>query len=356
MCEPAHHSTEPIRNPRRQYCMKRHLLTALTVVSIAVPVLMQAQSSRAALTTPHFAFYSDLATNTHDALIAVATARRARQPDPFSASEQACFARLAPREREAWNRAIDDYAAANSTNPQRYYERMVLAGLIRAETVTDPADREFLRTWIALRDAATPAYRRCRWPAQDRMNRQWIARVKPLLADYEQNLGDQLPRLFATPWAGLPFRVDVVNVAGFSGANSADRDQPPTLHILVSSTNPSNQGPAALETVFHEASHFLSAPDSPLAVALQRAAMESRVTLPPDFVHQVHFFLTGEAVRRAYAQRGASEYTPYLFALKLFSDQSRESISRTWGSYVDGARTLDQAAHDVVQAMTPRPQ
>jgi hypothetical protein len=30
----------------------------------------------------------------------------------------------------------------------------------------------------------------------------------------------------------------------------------PTLHILVSSTNAGNQDRAALEVVFHEASHF----------------------------------------------------------------------------------------------------
>ena len=132
--------------------------------------------------TAHFAFYSDLATNTHDALIAVAVARRAKQPGPFSASEQACFERLPAPERDAWNRAVDDYVAAKSTNEQRVDERFVLAGYMRVEDPTAEIDRQFLQTWLPLLKSATPAYQRCRWPAQDRSNRDWIARVKPLLA------------------------------------------------------------------------------------------------------------------------------------------------------------------------------
>jgi hypothetical protein len=336
--------------------MKLPLLTILAVFGLALTGAAQARPKGAILVTPHFAFYSDLATNTHDALIAVATARRAQQPSPFSASEQACFERLPAREREAWNRAVDDYVAAKSTNLQRVFERFVLAGFMRVDDASDAADRQFLQTWIPLREAATPAYRRCRWPTQDRLNREWIARVRPLLATYERSLGDELPRRFAKPWDGLPFRVDIVNVVGFSGGNSATPGDPPrTLHILASSTNPANQGQAALELVFHEAAHYLAMPDAPLAIALRKAAADAGVTFPPDVLHEVHFFIAGEAVRRAFAQHGAPAYTPYLFALKLFSDGSRAAVSRTWGSYVDGARTLDEAARDLAESMKTQP-
>jgi hypothetical protein len=306
------------------------------------------------LTTAHFAFYSDLSTNVHDALIAVATARRTNQPDPFSESELACMTGLPTAERDAWDRAVEDYVGARSTNRQRYYERMSLAGFVRPDSAAEASDREFLRQWNGLREAATPAYRQCRWPAQDALNRQWIDHVGSLLTTYEQALGDRLPRLFASTWRGLPFRVDVVNGAGFSGANSADNDDPPTLHILVSSTNPSNQGPAALETVFHEACHFLTLPDSALSVALRNAAARAAATLPPDVVHQVHFFITGEAVRRVLADRGVT-YTPLLFTLKLFSDRFRDSVSRAWPPTADDARALDEAADNLVRGMNAQP-
>ncbi len=331
----------------------KHLVLLLAAIA-TFPLTVRGQASDdAVLRTAHFAFYSDPATNAHDQLIAVAVARRGNQPDPLTADEQACFDKLPAASRTAWTRAADDYIAAASSNLQRLYERMDLAGLIRGDDVKDPADQLFLRQWRALLDAATPAYRQCRWPAQDRLNRQWIVHVQGLLAIYERDLGNRLPELFAAPWAGLPFRVDVVNVGTPLGANSANRDEPPTLHILASSTNRLNQGPAALETVFHEATHFLSMPSSPLAVALRKAAADTGVTPPADIVHQVHFAITGEAVRRAFAARGVT-YAPSLVALKLFSDEFRDAASRTIPAYLDGRRTLDQTAADLVAVLPSR--
>jgi hypothetical protein len=69
-----------------------------------------------------------------------------------------------------------------------------------------------------------------------------------------------------------------------------------------------------------------------------------------DFVHQVHFFMTGEAVRRAMTARG-EPYTPYLYAPRLFTDSFREAASRTWPACMDGKRTLEEAAGDLVRAM-----
>lgn len=57
--------------------MKRFAIL-FALIGIGVPVGMaQTRPKGAILVTAHFAFYSDLATNTHDALIAVAVARRA---------------------------------------------------------------------------------------------------------------------------------------------------------------------------------------------------------------------------------------------------------------------------------------
>ncbi len=42
---------------------------------------------------------------------------------------------------------------------------------------------------------------------------------------------------------------------------------------------------------------------------------------------------------------------PYLYVQKLFSDRFRESAARIWPAYLDGTRTLDQAASDLVSSM-----
>jgi len=332
-------------------------VTAGLIAIIASPALATAQTATSSLvlTTPHFAFFSDLPTNVHDALIAAATARRSKEPEVFTAgADKTCFGGLPGADRDGWMRAVDYYTASTSTRFQRVMQRLELAGLVQRDGLSDSSDRRFLEEAAAVRMAATPAYRQCRWPSQDAVNRRWIDRVKTLLAAHETTLGKELPALFKVPWAGLPFRVDVVETALPVGADSASPDFP-TLHILVSSTNSANQDRAALEIVFHEASHFLTNPDSPLSTALTAAAMESGFTPPAGFVHQVHFFMTGETVRRVLARAGESAYTPYLYANKLFGDRFRDAVARTWPAYMDGTRTLTDAARDLVRALSEPP-
>ena len=324
------------------------------IAMLVVPGVASAQGppSSLVLTTRHFAFHSDLPTNVNDALVAAAGARRTKQPEPFaSGPEKTCLDGLPSAERERWERAIAYYTDSKATNFQIVLLRFKLAGLRQRNGMDDTANLQYLDEITAVREAATPAYIKCRWSAQDALNRQWIDRVKPLLDRYETSLGEEFPRLFQMPWTGLPFRVDVVETAGFGGANAAMTDSSMS-HIRVSSTNRDTQARAALESAFHEAAHALTTPGSPLATALASAVKESGGTLPRmDLVHAVHFFISGEAVRRAFARAGEPPYTPYLYALKLFPDQFREAAARIWPAYMDGTRTMAQAAGDLVRAL-----
>ena len=328
----------------------KHL--AAVLVLAATPAIGAAQTAApgALLTTTHFAFYSDLATNVNDALIAAVGARRAMQPELFRAGpEQACFDALPASARDGWTRGVGYYVEGKSTGLQRLLLRLELAGLVPRDAITDTVNRGYLEEVAAIRAAATHAYQQCRWPAQDARNRAWLDQVRPLLARHEAAVGQELPRLYRVPWNGLPFRVDIVDVVSVNGGNSASPDSP-TLHILISSSNATNQQANALEMLFHEASHFLTTPDSPLSAALAAAAREVNLTLPNDIVHQVHFFITGDAVRRVRARAGEA-YTPVVLAQKLFPDASREAIARTWPAYLDGSKTMNEAAADLVQAL-----
>jgi len=93
-------------------------------------------------------------------------------------------------------------------------------------------------------------------------------------------------------------------------------------------------------------------PDSPLSTAIASAIKEAGVAPPRmDLVRAVHFFITGEAVRRAFARDGGQPYTMYLSAQRLLSDRFRESAARIRTTYMDGAHTLAQAAADQVRAL-----
>jgi hypothetical protein len=192
--------------------------------------------------------------------------------------------------------------------------------------LSSPAEKQLIMVETAMRSAASPAYKACRWPEQDAENRRWIDNVTKLLTVHEAALADRLERLFAAKWAGLPFRVDVVDRANGTGATTLNTN-PPGAHILVSSANPNNQGAAALEIVFHEASHFLTGRGMPLSPTLA-AAQRAVAAVRGDYTHQVHFFLTGEAVRQEYARVGDAQYTPLLFALQLFSDRFRSVVQK----------------------------
>jgi hypothetical protein len=309
-------------------------------------------------TTPHFAFYSDFATNLNDALIAAGLARKRAEPELFHAgAEVACFGELPPSARAGWERAVDYYAEIISPGrfddrPQ-FLVRMHLAGFDE-ETRDDPGAGQFNDLAGAFLAAATPAYEACRWPAQDAANRRWVEELIPRLAAHEPKIAPRLEELYQRPWTGLPIRFDVVETVDWSGANTIIRS-PTGGHTLIST---SNQGLTALEVVFHEASHLLMDRGDPLQKALAEAAKEHGVALPRDLWHLVLFYTTGETVRQALGQAGEPGYTPML--VEIFSRSKawaryREALESTWPAYLDGKRTLSEAAGDLIQAL-PEPE
>ena len=331
-------------------------MAAVMVIAPSAGLAQTPGRAAAVATTSHFAFYSDFATNLNDAVIAAGAARRAKKPELFhSGAETACFDGLPTAERAAWNRVVDYYAEivspAQYTAPVQALPRLELAGILTKEDLTEATERRFLEIANGFRRAAASASERCRWSAQDVANRRWIEGLLPLLATYGATLAQRLPVLYGTPWAGMPFRVDVVETVSFAGADSLNLLEP-GLHILVSSSSPNNQGREALEIVFHEASHFLTGAKTPLRAALAAAARDAGGAVRGDLTHPVQFYMTGEAVRRVLDKPGEPPYTPVLYALSLFSPEFREAVQKTWPAYMDGKRTLQKAAADLIRALS----
>lgn len=304
------------------------------------------------VTTPHFAFYSDFDTNLNDALIAAGVARKGNKPELFhSGPEAPCFSELPPSARAAWNGAVDYYAEiispAGWIDRQQYLLRVQLAGF--DEEWKDAGDRQFVEIARSFRGAATPAYKACRWAAQDEKNRRWIEELRSRLAADEQRIAPRLEQLYQKRWNGLPIPADVVETVDWSGANSILRD-PAGGHLLISN---SYQGPAAFEVVFHEASHLLMGRGDPLRQALDRAASAVGFRLPGDLWHVVLFYTTGEAVRRILDDGGKPGYTPMVYA--IFDRGTwvgyRKALESSWRPYLDGKRALSEAAASLIDAL-----
>jgi hypothetical protein len=219
----------------------------LALVGIAVCVVLltagapcaygQTGTPNAVLTTPHFAFYSDFATNLNQTLVSDFVARRDKRPGLFeTGADKACFDALPSTARDGWGRAVE-YYRTNKANPgQTLLLRLELAGLVERAKLDDPESRAVLDAFARARDDAGPAYRACKWSAQDAANRAWVGRLEPLLRTHANGLAEQLPKLFQAGWRFLPFRVDVVDYVGFANGNSAS-ERSGRFHILVSSTH-----------------------------------------------------------------------------------------------------------------------
>jgi hypothetical protein len=147
----------------------------------------------------------------------------------------------------------------------------------------------------------------------------------------------------------LPILVDVVETVDWSGANSSWSDSGQG-DILISSSTP---GAAALETLFHEASHILMARSDPVRQALARAVRAADFRLPNDLWHVVLFCTTGEAVRQILDERGQSGYTPMVY--EIFGRGSwveyREALENNWRPCIDGKRSLAEAAASFIAAV-----
>ncbi len=301
-------------------------------------------------TTPHFAFYSDFATNLNDALIAAGGARNDGAPELFhdGSEEESCFVDLPSSARTGWDLAVDYYAKVISPNSwlgrQQYLLRADLAGF---DQEFDAGARRFIEIAQGIRMAATPAYEACRWSLQDAENRRWIDKLIPQLSAHESAITGRLEQLYQTPWHGLPIRIDIVSAALPVGANTFDN---PPHSLISSSIEDSDQ----LEIVHHEASHTLMRREDPMQQALAKAARELDIELPRDLWHVVLFYTTGETVRRILEAAGEPGYTPYMYRYNLWNGRwgkYRNAIEKTWPAYLDGQRTLSQAASDLLRAL-----
>ena len=302
--------------------------------------------------THDFAFFSDFEPNLNDALIAAGVARRFGKPELFRAGAEAgCFAKLPESTRAGRDGAADYYAKivspSGSNSTQRYLIRVQIAGF--DEDLRNDTDRQFAEIARSFRAAAAPAYRACRWAAQDGENRRWIEELKPGLVSGEEKIGPRLEKLYGTKWTGLPIPVDVVETVDFSGANTILRG-PGSGHILIATENPQR---AAVETVFHEASHLLMGRGAPVQKALEDAASAAGAHMPGDLWHVVLFYTTGEAVRAVKDAGGGAPYTPMLYEIFERGSwaQYRKPLESAWLPYVKGERSLGDAAAALIETL-----
>lgn len=266
---------------------------------------------------PLFEFHSGFWINLHHFLYSQALLKKGAGSGRPVYGDSIRQNNLSRAERQQWQAAIDYYTQNLAGKDLLFDSSMVVTKDILEENENKPAlaGTKLPGGLETILNQVAPSYRALFWPQQDRTNQLWITAAQSLVQEYGDTLAGELSGLYLTPWPRAAIRVDVTNYASWSGAYT-------TLYpsrITLSSVDSANQQLAALEVVFHEASHILI--DS-IAARIDEICRQDNRSLPNRALwHAVLFYTTGEVVRRHFPG-----YVPYAYKNGLWK--------RAWPMYI----------------------
>ena len=288
-----------------------------------------------------FDFHSGFWINLHHFLYEEAaagdTGPRPTAHEPESQDDASVVANLTPDEQRTWSAAVSYYRENVIQRDLLKNDalRIVKNRLEESEDASTLARVHIDPVLARVLDRAAPIYRAHWWPQHDRANRAWIDAVTPLIDQHGAALSQELAKAFETPWPSQPIRVDVIAYANWAGAYTTLLPS----RVAISSVDSRNQQTAALEILFHEASHTLI---ENVGNTLLRDFAARKKTAPRDLWHALLFFSVG-----FYVQQLHSNYTPYADRNDLwehgFSRSFREALVKDWQPRLEGKLSLDAA-------------
>jgi hypothetical protein len=306
---------------------------------------------------PVFELHSGFWINLHHTLYGQARQSRDGRGSP---SGMGATTHRTPSEQLAWDAAVSYYAANYQDKDLLFNTELILLknqlGDFEQCDELSGAKKKTCDAGLPPRlahilDAAAAVYRAHEWPEHDRANRKWIASVSPLVRVKGVELSQRLAEIYQTRWPKERIRVDVSAFANYAGAYTTLDP----LRVLISSTDPRNQGDSALEVLFHEASNGIA---EPVQLAINRECRQRDKAIPRDLWHALVFYTTGEVIKPVLngenGNADGSEYTPYAFRERLYQrgwDDYLKLLERFWQPYLDGKATFDDAIAHIVSAL-----
>ena len=322
---------------------------------LVLPGVLSAQSDISRAPLPVFEFHSGFWLNLHHTLY-----YQARQQRAASSTSVLGTTTLSPSEQKAWDTAVSFYVQAYAGKDLLVALDLVLIKnqLGDFETCDDIAglkkktcDAGLPKKLTEVLSGAAPVYRAHLWSEQDRANRRWISSVAPLVRRSGVELSHRLAEIYQTDWPQERIRVDVSVYSNSAGAYTTLDP----LRLTVSSTDPRNQGPEALEILFHEASHGIS---DNVQNAILRECRQRDKPVPRDLWHALLFYTTGEVIRPALhdSEQGSQKtgYVPYAVREGLYKRGWQDYLrvlTEYWQPYLDGKQSFDDAVAHMVSAL-----
>jgi hypothetical protein len=327
---------------------------------------------------PVFEFHSSFWVNLHHFLYHEARARAAakeaqvstgKQPGPVLKIAPGATPALTAAEQKIWDDAVAFYAQNEANKDMQINIDLILL----KNQLGDFEDCDELtgrkkracdaglpgKVGLVLESAA-PVYRAHWWADQDRGNRRWVARVAPLVREQGVGISQHLAEIYQSKWPKEKIRVDVCAYANPGGAYTTLDP----LRVTIASTDPRNQGPAALEVLFHESSHGIAVP---VQEAITRECRQRDKPIPRNLWHALIYYTTGEVLRPV--MRDGGEKTPedaggaikpktYAVPYALRENLSQRgweeylrALTLYWQPYLDGKVTFEDAIAHLVSAI-----
>lgn len=251
-------------------------------------------------------------------------------------------------ERQQWTVAVNFYRAQYGKRSLLFDEELVRIkqALIAAGSSDRLPEATLAPEHRAALDAAAPIYRKHWWTDHDTANRRFINALQPLLKQHGGAIASRLARSFDAAWPSTPIRVDLVHDAGPPG--NAYTISEPTL-ITIGASDSRHRGLAALELMFHEASHRW---DAVLMKEVDDVARDLGRRAPPALWHALLFYNAGAITTDVLAKDGVSEYEMYMFAQRTFDFPGwHETIARHWALYLAGSISRREATARIVREL-----
>jgi hypothetical protein len=303
-----------------------------------------------------FEFHSGFWLNLHHFLYEQALQRRrAGGPGQTASWAASPEGKLSPEQQRLWDAAVDYYAGALIKRDFLFDEGMIEMNdrLAESEGARDLSKSGLGGDLVKILESVAPTYRALWWPKHDRANRFWIAAVTPLVQQFGRTLIRELAAAYKAKWPAEVIRVDVSEYANWAGAYTTfGRGE--KVHTTICSTDSGNQSFAALELLFHEASHWMVGPrNGSVARAIAREASAKNRPEPKDLWHAIIFYTAGELTRRNLNDYGVSDYTP--IAYRGLYARAWPSLQRPlelyWQPYLEGKVEFDKAVANLIDAL-----
>lgn len=189
---------------------------------------------------------------------------------------------------------------------------------------------------------ADAAYRRVFWPAHDRENRRWIEALQPLVEQHGSSVATRLERVLGGRFPVEPIHVSLVYAHAHRQGAYTERIGR-TGHSVITSSLANYKGNAALEMLFHEASHlFVIDPVVRRLNALLDAGVQRRTHA--ELWHFVLFYTVGDIVAAELARAGTIDYVPYATRKGLYRRNGYDRLLHEhWRPVIDGDMGRDEA-------------